>query len=461
MTSRRPLKGLLVGAAAAAVVMSFSACSSSNEGDGSASSSTGSSDCSAYTQYGDLNGKTVTIYTSIASDTEAQPHIDSFDMFEQCTGVTIKYEGDREFESQMPIRVEAGNAPDLAYFPQPGLLNTIVTNYPDAVVKANDLSNSNIKKYYATSIAEYGQVDGVQYGVPVGINVKSFVWYSPSMFKEKGYTEPKTLDELMTLTQKIAAESDGLTKPWCAGFESGNATGWPGTDWVEDMMLRTGTPEQYDQWVSHDIKFNDPVVVEAMDKAGAILKNADYVNGGLGGVETIATTPFTDGGYPIQEGTCWMHRQASFYQANWPDGTTVAEDGDVWAFYLPGETAEDHPVLGGGEYAMAFRDAPEVAAVQAYLTSPEWSNIKAQKTPNGGWLSANKSLDPANLVKPVDKLSYEIISDENTVFKFDASDLMPSAVGAGTFWTGMVNWISQGESSQEVADSIEASWPKK
>ena len=46
-----------------------------------------------------------------------------------------------------------------------------------------------------------------------------------------------------------------------------------------------------------------------------------------------------------------------------------------------------------------------------------------------------------------------------TTFRFDGSDLMPGAVGAGTFWTGMVDY-SGGKSAQEVADTIQASWPK-
>ncbi|MGB4891635.1 MAG: carbohydrate ABC transporter substrate-binding protein, partial [Propionicimonas sp.] len=189
--------------------------------------------------------------------------------------------------------------------------------------------------------------------------------------------------------------------------------------------------------------------------------NDKYVNGGLGGIKSIATTSFTEAGLPIADGTCYLHRQASFYAANWDKGTKVGEDGDVWAFYLPGKTADVKPVLGGGEFAAAFSDRPEVQAFQAYLASPEWSNAKAKSTPAGGWLSANKKLDPANLAQPMDKLSYSLLTDPATVFRFDGSDLMPSAVGAGSFWKEMTNWIALDKSSQAVADAIEKSWPAK
>lgn len=459
-------KSLAVVAAASSLV-ALSACSSNTATPatgGSASASAGAN-CDAYKAYGDLHGKTVTVYTSIASDAEAKPHIDAFKPLEQCTGVTIKYEGSREFETQLPVRIKAGNAPDIAYLPQPGLLQTIVTNNPGKTIeiKADDQASKNVDENYNKAWRSYGTVDGKYYGVPVGANAKSFVWYSPKVFKDKGYQVPKTWAELMTLTDKIAADYPNA-KPWCAGFESGSATGWPGTDWIEDMMLRTGTPEDYDKWVTHQMAFNDAKVVKAFDQAGSILKNPKYVNGSLGDVKSIATTPFTDAGFGILHEECFLHRQASFYQANWAadkKDVKVAEDGDVFAFYLPGPTTDTLPMLAGGEFAAAFRDAPEVKAVQAYLTSPEWSNAKAKATPNGGWLSANKKLDPNNLSQPIDRLAFKMLVDDKTVVRFDGSDLMPGAVGAGSFWKGMTDWVALDKSSKAVVDGIEATWPKK
>ncbi|MBA3020710.1 MAG: ABC transporter substrate-binding protein [Actinobacteria bacterium] len=452
---------VLVAAASATALLAMAACSST----ATPSTSTAAGDCAAYTQYGDLTGKTVSLFTSIASDSEAKPHIDSYKPFEKCTGATIKYEGSRDFEAQLPVRVKAGNAPDLAYIPQPGLLATLVTENPGKVFPAGDLASKNVDTYYQAAWKGYGSVDGKFYAVPVGANVKSFVWYSPKAFSDKGYTVPATWDELMALSDKIVADNPNSdVKPWCAGIESGGATGWPATDWIEDLMLRVNGADVYDQWVNHTVPFNDPKVVAAIDKAGTILKDPKYVNGGFGGVKTIATTPFAEAGAPILDGNCFMHRQASFYQANWATfdkKATVGPDGDIWAFYLPSMTADSKPVLGGGEFAAAFSDRPEVQAFQAYLASPEWSNAKADATPNGGWLSANNKLDVNKLTMPVDKLSYQILSDEKAVFRFDGSDLMPSKVGAGSFWKEMTNWIALDKSSQDVADAIEKSWPAK
>lgn len=445
----------VAGGATLAIVLT--ACGSSGGSDETSGSSEASGiDCAPYEEFGDLNGKSVNVYTSIV-DPEAQTQKDSYKPFEDCTGVTIDYEGSREFEAQLLVRVKAGNAPDIAYLPQPGLLKTIVQD-TGKIVPAPDATAKNVEKNWEPSWKDYGTVDGVFYAAPLGANVKSYVWYSPSAFKDGGYDIPETWDDLMALSKQYSEDNDGAL-PWCAGVESGDATGWPGTDFVEDMMLRTAGPDVYDQWYKHEIPFNDPQVVTAFNTAGEVLKDPKMVNAGLGGVDSIATTPWTDAGFGLLDGTCFLHRAANFYQTQFPAGTDVSKDGEVFAFYLPTNQTDIKPVEVGGEFVAAFSDRPEVQAFQTYLSSAEWANAKAKATPDGGWVSANKGLDPANLSTEFDKLSAEILADPKTVSRFDASDLMPGAVGAGTFWTGIVNWLT-GSSTQEVVDQIEASWPK-
>ncbi|MBR7743452.1 carbohydrate ABC transporter substrate-binding protein [Phycicoccus sp. BSK3Z-2] len=444
---------------ALAVVLTAAACGSSDDGSGGGGGGedveASSIDCAPYEAFGDLEGTEVSVYTSIIAP-EDGPHIASYRPFEECTGVTINYEGSREFEAQLPVRVQGGNAPDIAYLPQPGLLRTMVDT--GQVVEAPPEVEANVDENMP-DFKEYGTVDGTFYAAPLGANVKSFVWYSPTYFSEGGYEIPTTLDELKALSDQIVADyPDGSVTPWCAGIESGDATGWTATDWMEDFMLRTAGPEVYDQWVNHEIPFNDPQVAEALAAVGEYLKNDDYVNATFGDVRSIATTSFQDAGQPVVDGSCMMHRQASFYAANWPEGTNVAEDGDVWAFYLPAETADERPVLGAGEFTAAFADRPEVKAFQTYLSSVEWANERAKTCGTGGCVTANTNADPELLTNPIDKLSAEQLTDENVTFRFDASDLMPGAVGAGTFWRGMTDWII-GQGDQETLDFIENSWP--
>jgi alpha-glucoside transport system substrate-binding protein len=442
------------------LALALAACSGGDSGDDSTGGGEGGDaaaseiDCAPYEEFGDLEGTSVSIYTSIV-EPEQQTQVDSYKPFEECTGVTVEYEGSREFEAQLLVRIQAGNAPDIAYLPQPGLLRTIVQDFPDEIVPAPEATSANVDEFFTESWKEYGSIDGTFYAAPLGANAKSFVWYSPSMFEDAGYEVPETWDDMIDLSQQIV---DDGAMPWCAGVESGDATGWPGTDFIEDVVLRTAGPDVYDQWVSHEIPFNDPQIVEAWDTAGEILKNDEFVNAGLGGVDSIATTPWTDAGFPILDGTCWMHRAANFYATQWPEGTEVAEDGDVYAFYLPTNQTDVQPVLGGAEFVAAFDDRPEVQAFQTYLSSADWANAKAKVTPMGGWVSANNGLDPENLATDFDQLSAEVLSNPDSVIRFDASDLMPAEVGTGTFWTGIVNWLT-GSSTEEVTEQIEASWP--
>jgi len=443
-----PRTTLRAAALAGALSLGLAACGGGDSGGDVAADV----DCAPYEEYGDLSGETINVYTGIVTP-EDQPQIDSYKPFEQCTGATVQYEGDKSFEAQVLVRAQAGNPPDIAIVPQPGLLQQLVGT--GRAVAAPEAVAANVDEFWGEDWKAYGTVDGTFYAAPLGANMKSLVWYSPAEFEENGYEIPTTLDELKALSDEIAASGK---KPWCAGISSGEATGWPITDWHEDMMLRLSGAETYDQWVNHEIPFDGPESTAALDAVGDFLKNDDYVNGGLGDVRSIATTTFQDGGLPILQGSCSLHRQASFYASNWPEGTDVSEDGDVFAFYLPGQSADEKPVLGGGEFILAFNDRPAVQAFQTYLSSDLWANNKADATPNGGWVSANTGLDISKLTSPIDRLAAETFQDPNAVFRFDGSDQMPAAIGSNEYWKQATNWIT-GQSTADTVRNIERAWP--
>lgn len=443
-----------VAVSAALLAGSLQACgSSSTSAGGTTASSAARPECAAYQQYGSMPGKTVSIYSAIVAP-EDQPHINSYKQFESCTGITVQFQGEKDFDTQVQVRIKGGNAPDLAVFAQPGLIKQLVAT--GKAVEAPAAVQANVKKFWSTAWQGYVTVDGKMYGAPLGANVKSLVWYSPKEFKKDGYAVPKTLAELKALSDKIATTGK---KPWCAGINSGDATGWPVTDWMEDMMLRLSGPDTYDKWVNHLIPFNGPDATAALDAAGAYLKNPAYVNGGLGDVKSIASTTFQDAGLPILQNQCFMHRQGSFYAANWPKGTKIAPDGDIYAFYFPSKDASTRPVLGGGEFVVGFASRPEVQAFQAFLATDTWANAKVAATPDGGWVSANTGLDASKLTNPIDKLSAQILQDPKSVFRYDGSDQMPAAVGTNSFWKQGTSWIT-GQSTKDTLDNIQASWPK-
>lgn len=419
----------------------------SDAGDGGGSSGPG--------DYGDADG-VVTVYGTI-QDTEAELLEQSWADWEEENDIDIQYEGSKEFEAQIGVRAQGGTAPDIAIFPQPGLLADLASR--DYIQPAPEGVASNVQEGWSEDWAGYATVNDTLYGAPLMASVKGFVWYSPSQFAEWGVEVPTTYDELLDLTATIQ-EKTGKA-PWCAGFGSDAATGWPGTDWVEDLVLRQAGPDVYDQWVKHEIPFNDPQIKDAFDSVGDILLNPDYVNAGFGDVKSIVTTPFGDPARALGDGSCALHHQASFFDGFIQDpangNATVGPDADIWAFILPGTEEGANAVTGGGEIVAAFANDADTVKVQEYLSSADWANSRVSL---GGVISANKGLDPASASSPILQEAIKTLQDPNTTFRFDASDLMPGVVGAGSFWTGMVDWVN-GKSTDEVLDTIEASWPSE
>jgi len=407
----------------------------------------------------DLKGKEVTVFGSESSDEEAGAMQDALNVLGDQTGMKITFVGARDFEQQINSQVTGGNPPDIAIFPQPGKLRDFATSgdlkdLPDDVLAtAKDNWSDSWLKFWQTA-------DGKQVGVPVKSDLKSLVWYSPAAFKAKGYEVPKTKKDFFTLVDTMIANGD---TPLCVGIESGPATGWPFTDWVEELILREKGIDFYNDWVSHKVPFNDPAVVAAFKEVSELWAKpkAVYAAGG-----SIAATPFGDNAQALTDGKCMMHRQANFFASFFPEGTKFGDaEGAIDTFYFPSD--EGAPVLVAGTSAAAFRDAPEVWAVMNYYASSDYANNRqaAQLKRKGqtagqdisGFLSAAKGADP-NSYSPLEKGFLDVLATGDPA-GFDASDQMPGAVGSGTFWQQATALVNGQVTPQAAADTIEASWP--
>ncbi|MBT5806955.1 MAG: carbohydrate ABC transporter substrate-binding protein [Actinobacteria bacterium] len=413
--------------------------------------------CEMYVKYQDTQGASVSIFTSIVAPQQSLFE-QSWKEFETCTGIDIVYEGSDQFEAQLFARIAVGNPPDIAFIPRPSLLAELVAG--GGPVPASQDTVFNADTYWNPEWKSYGTVNGTFYAAPLGSHMNSFVWYSPKTFAANGYAIPTTWDELWALSDQMVA--DGLVKPWCGGLEAGSQTGWPSTDWLEEIMLRMFGGEVYDQWVSHELDFDSPQVTAAMDVLAGWMKNANYVNGGFGDVQTIATTPFQEAGRSILNGECGMLQQSNLYASTWGElqvGATIGPDGDVYAFYIPviNNMVAPQPVVGDGEFVTAFSDRPAVAAVQSYLSSAEFATSKVSL---GTWVSANNGVLLDTYAEgSIDKLAAQYLTDMGGTFRFDASELMPAVVGAGAMLTEMTQWFALGTPTAEVLQAIDAAWP--
>jgi alpha-glucoside transport system substrate-binding protein len=397
-----------------------------------------------------LAGKTVTIF-GVAADEQARLFQQEFDVFTERTGIKVTYEGNKDFETLIRVRVEGNSAPDIATFAQPGLLADFVSK--GNVIDLNTFMDKEfLQKQYNQTFLDLATFDGKMGGLWHNNDVKSLVWYPKKAFDEKGYKIPTTWDDMIKLSDQIVA--DGGT-PWCIGIESAGATGWVGTDWVEDVMLRTTSPENYDKWTKNELKFNSPEVKKAFDTVGQIWFNEKYV---YGGTPNILTTAFGDAPKPLFDSPpkCWLHRQASFITNFFPKEAQVGTD--IAYFYLPPIDASlGKPVLGSGSLAAMFNDRPEVREVMNFLATGESMKVEAQA---GVAIAPHKDADPSWYPTEAARGFAEILQGATT-FRFDGSDLMPGSVGAGSFWTGIVSWVqANGQNTDEVLSTIDASWPK-
>ncbi len=401
----------------------------------------------------DLSGQELTIFgTWLGQESELFETVVAY--FEEATGAAVDFTGSDSFEQQIVIDTQGGSAPDISVFPQPGLAASLAAQ--GFLTPLGEETATWVAENYAAGqswvdLGTYAGEDDAEsfYAFPFKADVKSLVWYVPENFEDAGYEVPETMEDLQALTEQIV--EDGGT-PWCIGLGAGGATGWPATDWVEDMMLRTQAPDVYDQWVTNEIPFNDERVVAAIEEFGWFARNDEFV---AGGTEGVASTDYRDspaGLFSFPPG-CYMHRQASFISSFFPEDVEVGLDADF--FYLPAYAEKElgNPVLGSGNIFAITTDSEAARAFIEFLKTPIAHEIWMAQ---GGFLTPFTGTNPEAYASDALRAQGEILTNATT-FRFDGSDLMPGRIGAGAFWTGMINYVG-GASAEEVADMIQREW---
>ncbi len=404
--------------------------------------------------HADLKGQTLTIFGPWRGEDEALFQ-SVLAYFADATGVNVRYSSSENYEQQIVIDTQAGSPPNIAILPQPGLLADLAAK--GFLVPLGDVTASWVKENYGAGqswvdLGSYKGKDGnkAYFAFPFKADVKSLVWYVPENFEEAGYKVPESMEDLLKLTDQIVA--DGGT-PWCIGLGSGGATGWPATDWVEELMLRTQPLDVYQKWTTNEVKFTDPAVVEAINEFGKFAKNEKYVSGG---VAAVASTDFRDspkGLFDIPP-KCYLHHQASFIPSFFPEGTKVGTDADF--FYMPTHASKPElgkPVLGAGTLVTITKEAPAAKAFVEFLQTPIAHEVWMAQS---SFLTPYKGVNVETYANEQMKRQGEILTTA-TSFGFDGSDLMPGKIGAGAFWTGMIDFVG-GKSADQVASDIQKAW---
>ena len=422
-----------------------------DDGGGGGGGGGGASDVDGGTEDGDGVVEVIGAFGGVEKDSFEK----EIKAFEDESGIDIQYTGTQDFQTIITSRVRSGGTPDIGIFPQPGTLGDLGDDGEVAAVE-DYLDLGALEESLIPGLLDAGAgEDGTAYGAPMRVAVKSVVFVPKEPYAQGGYAaEPATIQELAGIADEILASG---TAPWCIAYGSDAATGWVGTDWIEEFMLRLHGPEVYDQWVSHEIPFDDPMVQEAFDAYGEIVLGEGNVRGGA---QAVINTPFAEGGNPAFEDPpkCMLHRQGNFITGFFPDEVQANLDDMVDVFYFPPYEGgyDGSPVLGGGDLAASFNpDDEETTQVMEYISGEDFGKSWAA---DGGWLSPRTAFDTSLYPDETTRKVGEIAANAD-VFRFDASDLMPTEVGGGSFWAGMVEWTTGDKTTAEVTEEIEASWP--
>ena len=410
-----------------------------------------------------LEGEEVFITGALVGN-DAAGFQQNFDSFTEETGIIVSFQGSDNFEQEIQIQMESGDTPDIALFPQPGgVVDAAQRGYLVALEDVG-VDLDEYKANFSEYIVGLGTVDGIAYGGAHAFNLKSIVWYQPAEFEARGYSVPETWDEMIALADQIVSEG---MNPFCFGMYSNGASGWLATDWMEDIMLRTGEGTvTYDKWVNHEIPFNDPVVQNAATLLSQIMHTEGYV---VGGTDAIVSTYFGNAQDPMFEKDangnpgCFMHRQASFITSFWPEAAQAGAGTETTVFPFPAmDDGLPKAALGGGDMFAVFTEGNEaVNAVVEYMLSDNFFAAAAQR-PDNSRIYGHVQFDSSLYSKDITRVLADAITGAlaENAFRFDASDLMPPEVGGGSFWKEMMNLAVEGPGYVNTAlDNIEKSWP--
>ncbi len=413
-----------------------------------------------------MNGKKVDIQVQWTGGELANFQASMAD-FASATGITIQVDSvPSSHETVLKSRIEGGSPPDIAQLAQP----TPVLAYAaegKVIDVASFMDANKLSTEHPATIGLVTQGSNI-WGIPYKADVKSTIWYPVKAFAAKGYTVPTTWDELIALSDKIVADG---SNPWCVSAGGpGDATGWQITDWIEEVVLKTKGLDYYNNWINHTVKFEDAGIKSAFDDyVGKIFFTPNYVYGGPQAIintdqKTTMDPMFNE---DLAAPNCWMQKIPTWYGPDFfpdqrasgqPSKYTIGADGDIGIFAFPTIDPAQNNVEGSADTMMMLVDRPEVRAVTEFMATPEGIQ---------NWIRAGSAIS-TNTTTPADwYTSYKLAVAADVAAKasgigFDASDLMPGSVGAGTFWTQSVDWVNNnGTNTDAVLKAIDDSWPNQ
>jgi alpha-glucoside transport system substrate-binding protein len=393
---------------------------------------------------GDLRGRTVRVVATW-SGTEQENFRAVLDEFERRTHATVQYtSGGTDMAVLLGSQLAGGEPPHIAFVPQPGVVAEFARR--GVLVPLRGAAAEAVRQNYSPIWQELGTVGGQLYGVSFKVANKSVIWYRTDAFEEAGVTPPSTWEELLAVSRKLTEA--GITPMAAPG-----ADGWVLTDWFENAYLHIAGPDLYDALARHEIPWTHPSVVQTLELLADYWRTPKFVHGGAVGATQVTFTQAVAEVFGARPSAA-MLAEGDFVAAEIRalGEMTVGED----ARFFPWPSIDGSPsaVVVAGDQAVAFRDTPETEALMTFLASPEAAQIMASR---GGFLSANRNLDPAFYPDDTTRALAAAVVDP-PLLRFDLSDLTPQTFGGGSsahMWVLLQNFLADDMSPLELAQRLE------
>jgi alpha-glucoside transport system substrate-binding protein len=367
--------------------------------------------------------------------------------WEKETGYSMAFVSTRDLNAVLTTRLAAGDPPEVSILPNPGFMHELADSRK-LVPLHTVLDMNRIRRDYASSWLDLGTHHRKLYAIFYKATSKGTIWYSPKNFRAKGYSVPKTWEEMLALSDKIV--SQGGT-PWVIAAESGAATGWPLTDWIEIIVLNTSGPDIYDRWAAHEIPWTAPAIRRGFETLGRIVHTPKYVYGGPTGV---LATNFINGAYVPYTSPpgAYMNYLGGFAQTFIKRHYPNFEPGEDYALF-PFPTIEpEHAggITGGADVIVLTKDTPGARSLIQYLSTAKAQEIWAKK---GGFIASNKNVK-LDVYPDVIARQMALQLTNATVFRFDGSDLMPAKV-SDAFWKAALEYVNDPAKLDKILKSVE------
>ncbi|MCX2729326.1 ABC transporter substrate-binding protein [Saccharopolyspora sp. NFXS83] len=332
----------------------------------------------------------------------------ALDEFTAQTGIRVDFQGTRALGQVLSSGLRDGTPPDVAVLPSIGDL----PRYGDRLEPLDDVLDRGWTAEHSRQWQDLARVGGGPIrAVPVHVSLKSMVWFPP------GVPPPRDAADLDELSRSLRESG---TAPWCVGMSASATSGWPGTDWIEDLLLRQSGPEVYRQWIAGELPWTSPQVRRAWQTWQEFADSGQV----RGGRIAALLTEFQDASRPMSADPpqCLLEHQGSFM------GGVYAARGVPAADFarFPGFTPE-HPGSAGtwevsADVAGMFRDTPQARELIRFLVSRRAQEIWAA----GDSFSANSAVPASAYRTPSGRRIAAVLTDGGDRLCLDGSDLMPS-----------------------------------